>query len=104
MLDDGVREGEAITLQIDTVLVVEDSRPMQRVLRRLFEADSLKVHIASDGPAGLEQFCKQLPGVVVLDLNLPGISGLAIKPVTNAASSFLTHRHYFWHHCLLPQI
>lgn len=48
---------------------------MQRALRRLFEADSLKVHIASDGPAGLEQFCKQLPGVVVLDLNLPGISG-----------------------------
>lgn len=75
MLDDGVREGEAITLQIDTVLVVEDSRPIQRALRRLFEADSLKVHIASDGPAGLEQFCKQLPGVVVLDLNLPGISG-----------------------------
>jgi DNA-binding response OmpR family regulator len=48
---------------------------MQRVLRRLFEADSLKVNIASDGPAGREQFCKQFPAVVVLDLNLPGISG-----------------------------
>jgi DNA-binding response OmpR family regulator len=59
----------------DTVLVVEDSRPMQRTLQRLFEADSLQVQIASDGPSGLEFFRKQLPCVVVLDLKLPGISG-----------------------------
>jgi DNA-binding response OmpR family regulator len=75
LLDDGVREGEAITKQIVTVLVVEDSRPIQRILRRLFEADSLQVNIAPDGLSGLEQFRKQPPGVVVLDLNLPGISG-----------------------------
>jgi DNA-binding response OmpR family regulator len=60
---------------MDTVLVIEDSRPIQRVLRRLFEADSLQVTIASDGPSGLEQFRKKSPSVVVLDLNLPGISG-----------------------------
>jgi DNA-binding response OmpR family regulator len=60
---------------MDTVLVVEDSRPMQRTLQRLFEADSLQVQIASDGPSGLELFRKQLPCVVVLDLKLPGISG-----------------------------
>jgi DNA-binding response OmpR family regulator len=60
---------------MDTVLVIEDSRLIQRVLRRLFEADSLQVSIASDGPSGLQQFRKQLPGVVVLDLNLPGIPG-----------------------------
>jgi DNA-binding response OmpR family regulator len=58
-----------------TVLIVEDSRPMQRTLQRLFESDSLPVQIASDGPSGLESFRKQLPGVVVLDLKLPGISG-----------------------------
>ena len=60
---------------MDTVLIVEDSRPMQRTLQRLFESDSLQVQIASDGPAGLELFRKQLPCVVVLDLKLPGISG-----------------------------
>lgn len=41
----------------------------------MFEADSLQVNIASDGPSGLEQFRKKSPTVVVLDLNLPGISG-----------------------------
>jgi len=60
---------------MDTVLIVEDSRPMQRTLQRLFESDSLQVHIAADGPSGLEYFRKQLPNVVVLDLKLPGISG-----------------------------
>ena len=60
---------------MDTVLIVEDSRPMQRTLQRLFESDSLQVQIASDGLTGLELFRKQLPCVVVLDLKLPGISG-----------------------------
>jgi len=60
---------------MDCVLVVEDSRPMQRTLQRLFESDSLQVQIASDGLAGLELFRKQLPCAVVLDLKLPGMSG-----------------------------
>jgi DNA-binding response OmpR family regulator len=62
-------------MSTDTVLVVEDSRAMQRTLQRLFESDSLQVQIASDGPSGLELFRKQLPCAVVLDLKLPGISG-----------------------------
>jgi len=64
-------EGE----RVETVLVVEDSRPMQRTLQRLFEADSLQVAVASDGPTGLDSFRKQPPDAVVLDLKLPGMSG-----------------------------
>jgi DNA-binding response OmpR family regulator len=60
---------------VDTVLVVEDSRPMQRTLQRLFEADGLHVQVASDGIAGLESFRKQTPDVVVLDLKLPRLPG-----------------------------
>jgi DNA-binding response OmpR family regulator len=60
---------------METVLVVEDSRPMQRTLQRLLEADSLQVQIASDGITGLEYFRKQPPGAVLLDLKLPGLSG-----------------------------
>ena len=60
---------------MDTILVVEDSRPMQRTLQRLFEADGLRVQIASDGIAGLESFRKQTPNVVVLDLKLPRLPG-----------------------------
>lgn len=60
---------------MDTVLIIEDSRALQRTLQRLFESDSLQVQIAADGPSGLEFFRKQLPCAVVLDLKLPGISG-----------------------------
>ena len=60
---------------MDTVLVVEDSRPMQRTLQRLFEADGLQVQIASDGVEGLESFRKQAPSIVVLDLKLPHLPG-----------------------------
>lgn len=61
--------------RVETVLIVEDSRPMQRTLQRLFESDSLNVEVANDGPAGLESFRKQPPDAVVLDLKLPGLSG-----------------------------
>jgi DNA-binding response OmpR family regulator len=61
--------------RVDTVLIVEDSRPMQRTLQRLFEADGLAVQIAGDGVAGIESFRKQTPSVVVLDLKLPRMPG-----------------------------
>ena len=60
---------------MDMVLVVEDSRPMQRTLQRLFESDGLQVQIAPDGMAGLENFRKRPPSVVVLDLKLPRLPG-----------------------------
>jgi DNA-binding response OmpR family regulator len=72
MLERGLQSKEG---SVDTILVVEDSRPMQRTLQRLFEADGLRVQIASDGIAGLESFRKQTPNVVVLDLKLPRLPG-----------------------------
>ena len=69
------RSLEERTKTMDTVLVVEDSRAMQRTLQRLFESDSLHVQIAPDGVSGLDSFRKELPSVVVLDLKLPSLSG-----------------------------
>lgn len=60
---------------METVLVVEDSRAMQKALQRLLEADALQVSFASDGISGLEAFKKQPPNAVILDLKLPGLSG-----------------------------
>src|SRR5580698_4354153 len=60
---------------MDFILVVEDNRPMQRTLQRLFESDGLDVQIASDGIAGVESFQKQVPSAVVLDLKLPRLPG-----------------------------
>lgn len=60
---------------MDKLLVIEDSRPMQRAIRRLFEAEGFQVDVASDGVAGRELFQAQAPTAVVLDLKLPGVPG-----------------------------
>jgi DNA-binding response OmpR family regulator len=60
---------------MDRVLVVEDSKPLQKALQRLFETDSLDVAVAPDGVAGLAAFQEKHPSAVVLDLKLPGRSG-----------------------------
>src|SRR5258708_26779061 len=60
---------------METVLIIEDSRPMQRTLQRLFESDSLGVRIASDGEEVLVSFRHDPPNVVLLALKLPAESG-----------------------------
>ncbi|MGH9681248.1 MAG: response regulator transcription factor [Candidatus Acidiferrales bacterium] len=60
---------------METVLVIEDNRPLQRTLQRLFESNSLEVRIASDGIAGIESIQQHTPSAVILDLNLPGLPG-----------------------------
>ena len=60
---------------MQTVLVIEDNRPMQRAIQRAFEADAFAVELASDGLAGLEAFRRHTPTAVVLDLKLPGRHG-----------------------------
>jgi DNA-binding response OmpR family regulator len=71
---------------METVLVVEDNRPMQRILKRLFQADSLEVRIAGDGISALEIFKEQTPSVVILDLTIPRLSGREV------CRAFKTHR------------
>jgi DNA-binding response OmpR family regulator len=57
------------------VLVVEDDRAAQRVLKRLLEAEDLNVELRSDGKTGLDAFRATRPDAVLLDLRLPGIAG-----------------------------
>src|SRR6202142_2603060 len=73
--------------RMDTVLVIEDSRPMQRTLQRLFEADGLNVQLAADGVAGLESFRAITPSAVVLDLNLPKMPGKEVCRAFKASAA-----------------
>ena len=60
---------------MNTILVVEDDRRIQKSLSRLFESEGYRVEIAKDGTAGLNSFRTSNPAAVVLDLKLPGVSG-----------------------------
>jgi DNA-binding response OmpR family regulator len=57
------------------VLVIEDCKNMQRILRRVFEVGGLAVRLESDGVAALDSFQRQTPTAVVLDLKIPSLPG-----------------------------
>lgn len=60
------------------VLVVEDERPMARVLSASLEARGYRVSVARTGQEGLDQSALLDPDVVLLDLGLPDIDGLEV--------------------------
>jgi DNA-binding response OmpR family regulator len=57
------------------ILVVEDDPSVQKILKRLFEAEGFAVDGQMDGRAGLDSFQAEAPSAVILDLHLPGLSG-----------------------------
>jgi DNA-binding response OmpR family regulator len=60
------------------VLVVDDDPTVSDVVRRYLERADFAVTLAGDGPTALTSFAAQRPDLVVLDLMLPGISGLEV--------------------------
>jgi DNA-binding response OmpR family regulator len=60
------------------VLVIEDERKLARVIASALEADRYDVAVAEDGDRGFARVTTEAFDAVVLDLMLPGQSGLAI--------------------------
>lgn len=60
------------------VLVVDDSAVSREVLRAVLSQAGFEVHTAANAEIALRRVAERPIGVVVLDLNLPGISGLEL--------------------------
>lgn len=60
------------------ILVIEDERSLVEVLTYNLEREGFEVVVAHDGQDGLRKAQLKLPDVVVLDLMLPGMSGLDV--------------------------
>jgi two-component system KDP operon response regulator KdpE len=59
-------------------LIIEDEPQMRRLLRMVLESHGYEVGEASDGQLGLQEAAFQRPDVVLLDLGLPGMSGIDV--------------------------
>ena len=59
-----------------TCLIVDDSRVIRRVARRILEALDYHVEEASDGAEALALCRDRLPDAVLLDWNMPVMDGL----------------------------
>jgi two-component system KDP operon response regulator KdpE len=60
------------------LLLVEDDEPMRRALAANLAAHGYKVGEAADGEEALRAWEQNRPDLVLLDLGLPGIDGLAV--------------------------
>jgi diguanylate cyclase (GGDEF)-like protein len=66
------------------VLIVEDHRDMLAVLRKYLEDQDYEVIEANTGEKGVDLFEKHNPDLILLDIMLPGISGIdVIKKIKN---------------------
>jgi two-component system, OmpR family, response regulator MprA len=63
---------------MSTVLVVDDDAPILRMLQRTLAAEGYGVEIAADGGAALAAVERSVPDVLVLDVAMPGVDGLAV--------------------------
>jgi two-component system KDP operon response regulator KdpE len=63
------------TIPHGTVLVVEDSQPVRELVSTILVRAGYRVEGAHDGESALASFSRARPDVVLLDVNLPGLSG-----------------------------
>jgi two-component system, OmpR family, response regulator MprA len=63
---------------LERVLVVDDDPPLRRMLERTLIAEGFEVTLAPDGGAALVAAERAAPDVIVLDVAMPAIDGLAV--------------------------
>jgi two-component system nitrogen regulation response regulator NtrX len=62
------------------ILIIDDEGNIRRMLRALLEGEGYTVREAASAEAGLEELARDAPEAILLDLMLPGMSGLDALP------------------------
>ena len=61
------------------ILVVDDDAPIRRMLSRTLSAEGYAVEASPDGGDALAAVERSVPDLVVLDVTMPGVDGLAVS-------------------------
>src|SRR5262245_19007606 len=61
------------------VAVVDDEATVRKALRRLLAASGLAVETFASGQEFLDSLARQKPDCVILDLHMPGLTGLGVQ-------------------------
>jgi two-component system, OmpR family, response regulator MtrA len=70
-----------------SVLVIDDDTRMLQLIQRILEAGGYDVFVAADGVSGLSLFKDKNPNLVLLDIMMPGMDGLAVLDSIRKLSS-----------------
>ena len=60
------------------IIVIDDDQTMRRACTAALERAGYKVETYADGPSGLARIEELRPGVLIVDLKMPGMSGLEV--------------------------
>jgi two-component system chemotaxis response regulator CheY len=71
-----------------TVLTVDDSKTMRRMLKMTLEEGGYRVIQAEDGLDGLKVLETELPDVIVTDINMPNMDGFGFIDAVRAQGRF----------------
>ena len=77
---------EAAGVEAPIVFVIDDDESMRRGLTNLFESVGLRVEAFGSAPELLQKKLPDVPSCVVLDIRLPGMSGLDFQDLLEKAS------------------
>jgi CheY-like chemotaxis protein len=67
-----------------SILIVEDHPTMRDAMRLVLEEDGYEVEEATDGEAGISAARSRPPDIVLLDLNIPVVSGTEVLETLKA--------------------
>jgi chemosensory pili system protein ChpA (sensor histidine kinase/response regulator) len=60
------------------ILIAEDNSDLRAIFARVFEHSAFSVRVAIDGQETLQQLIEAIPDVLILDINMPRVSGLDV--------------------------
>jgi nitrogen regulation protein NR(I) len=66
------------TSNMERILIVDDDQSMRYSLNRMLEGQGLQLSLAKNGAEALERFEQDRPDLVVMDIKMPGQSGLEV--------------------------
>jgi len=72
------------------ILVIEDDEDIQELIRYNLDKEGYQVMVAGSGETGLDKARVERPGLIVLDLMLPGIDGLEVCKLLKSDSATTT--------------
>jgi DNA-binding response OmpR family regulator len=65
-------------MKTGTILVIDDEKDIQELVRYNLEKEGYDVIVARDGSSGLDIALRHRPDLIVLDLMMPGMDGLEV--------------------------
>jgi signal transduction histidine kinase len=66
------------SMQRMRIVIVDDNEDARELVAHMLETAGHEVHLAEDGPSGLETILAQQPDAALIDIGLPGMTGLDV--------------------------